>query len=569
MPSAAVRALPGIGAMLLAGIGMATAGNAGSRPTPAITFPDVAPAVMSRQVVEGIVRTLSSDSFEGRAAGTAGGEKTTAYLVQRFIDAGLQPGNSGAWLQNVPMVEITGQEHGPLIVSAHGHPLRFDFGTDWVGVTSRPVKRIDLKASELVFVGFGINAPEKGWNDYAGMDMRGKTALILANDPDHDAKSGKGPFGGRAMSYYGRWTYKFEEAARQGAAAAIIIHDASPGSNDWNEIEGGWTGPQTYLDAAHNDSEPMLMSGWVQKSVAEQMATAAGKDMPSLGIAAQQRGFRAVALGITISTGFDNTVRRMMSHNVIGVLPGKARAREYVLYTAHWDHLGRCPADETGDDICNGAIDNATGTAGLVALAAANTAAGPAARSQVFIAFTGEEEGLLGSEFYATHPIFPLEQTAGGLNIDTMLMTGTARDMIVVGKGKSNLDAYLAKALRGARRRPSPDPAPEDGHYYRSDHFSFARRGVPMLYIESGQNLVSGGRKAGRTAARDYETRHYHQPSDEYDPNWDWAGVMEDLQILYQTGRMLAQSKAWPNWHAEDEFRPVRDESCAASPDGC
>lgn len=569
MPLPFARAAPAIVAIALASVGVATAAMAGNGSNNSGEPVKIAPGEFSQEAMEDVVRTLSSDAFEGRAIGTAGEEKTIRNLVQRFAAAGLQPGNGTSWLQPVPMVEVTGHDHGPLIVEAGDRSLRLDFGTDWVGVSARPVKNVDIEASEIVFVGYGINAPELGWNDYAGIDMRGKTALILVNDPDHTMKSAKGPFGGRAMSYYGRWTYKFEEAARQGAQAALIVHEAIPAAHDWSAVESGWTGPQVLLDPAQDENGATLVNGWVRVPAAQRMLNAAGADLASLSAAAQKQGFRAVPLGIAMATGFENSLRRFTSHNVIGVLPGRTRPDEYVLYASHWDHLGRCPPDDTGDDICNGAVDNATGVAALVALASANSGAGPAARSQVFIAFTGEEEGLLGSEFYAEHPVFPLSQTAGGLNIDTMMFSGPARDMIVIGKGKSQLDTFLRKALRKERRRMSDDPAPEDGHYYRTDHFSFAKRGVPMLYTESGQNLVNGGRRAGRAAAADYESARYHQPSDEYDPRWDWSGVMQDLQIYYQTGRMLAESASWPNWRAGDEFRRIRDESCGASPKGC
>ena len=567
MPFPLAKAVAAIVAIALASACVAAVARNG--PNGADGPVQIAPGAFSLEVLEETVRTLSSDAFEGRAIGTAGEEKTIRYLVERFAAAGLQPGNGTSWLQPVPMVEVTGQDYGPLIVEAGDRNLRFDFGTDWVGVSARPAKKVDIEASEIVFVGYGINAPELGWNDYAGIDMRGKTALILVNDPDHAMKSTKGPFGGRAMSYYGRWTYKFEEAARQGAMAALIVHEPIPAAHDWDAVEGGWTGPQILLDPAQSETDPTLVNGWVRVPAAQRMLDAAGKDLATLTAAAQKRGFRAAPLGITMTTGFENSVRRFTSHNIVGILRGHSRPDEYVLYTSHWDHLGRCPADETGDDICNGAIDNATGVAALVALAAANKAAGPAARSQVFIALTGEEEGLLGSEFYATHPIYLLSQTAGGINIDTMMPSGPAGDVIVIGKGKSQLDAYLAKTLRKERRRMSGDPNPEDGHYYRTDHFSFAKRGVPMLYIESGQNLLKGGRRAGRAAAAAYESDHYHAPSDEYDPGWDWSGVMQDLQVYYRTGRMLAESAQWPNWRVGDEFRHIRDESCGASAKGC
>lgn len=545
-------------------------GTVGSGPEP---LPDVPAATISQDIMRDVTRALSSDAFEGRSPGTAGEERTLAYLVERFAAAGLKPGNSGSWFQNVPLIEITGAEYGPLIVGTGDTPLRLDFGTDWVGVSYRPVSRTDIRASELVFVGYGINAPEKGWNDYAGIDMRGKTAVILVNDPDYETKTLKGPFNGRAMTYYGRWTYKFEEAARQGAAAALIVHDTFPAAYGWNVVESSWSGPQAYAggasDGASDGVPATLMNGWVQKPAAERILAAAGQDLAALSAAAKAPGFRAVPLGLTVSTGFDNSIRRFASRNVVGVLPGRELPDEYVLYTAHWDHLGRCTMNAAGDDICNGAIDNATGVAALVALAQANSAAGAPTRSQVFLAVTAEESGLLGSEYYGAHPVFPLDRTVGGINIDALSLAGPARDVTVIGGGKSRLDAYLAKALIAAGRVQTADPTPEKGFYYRSDHFSFAKRGVPMLYIDGGEDLVTGGRKAGAAKAEDYTTNRYHGPDDEYDPAWDWSGVMQDVQLYYRIGRMLAETREWPNWRDGDEFRRIRDKSCAASPAGC
>lgn len=561
-----IRILAAAAAIL--GLASCAASGATGPSVGAVSLPDVRPGVISEQTMRDVTRALGSDEFEGRAPGTPGEEKTLAYLVKRFAAAGLQPGNKGSWFQDVPLVEITGEEYGPLIVRNGSHALRFDFGSDWVGVSYRPQARIDLKASELVFVGYGINAPERGWNDYAGTDMKGKTAVILVNDPDYETKGLKGTFNGRAMTYYGRWTYKFEEAARQGAAAALIVHDTFPAAYGWNVVESSWSGPQAYAGGNSDGPPPTLMNGWVQMPVAEQILASAGQNLAQLSAAAKMPGFKAVPLGITASTGFDNSIRRLESKNVIGIMPGGERPDEYVLYTAHWDHLGHCPPNAEGDDICNGAIDNATGVASLIALAEANKAAGKAARSQVFIALTAEESGLLGSDYYAAHPVYPLGQTAGGVNIDALSLAGPARDVTVIGGGKSGLDAYLAKALRIAGRRATPDSTPEKGHYYRSDHFSFAKRGVPMLYVDGGENLVKGGRKAGKAWTEDYVQHRYHGPDDEFDPNWNWGGVMQDLQLYYRIGRMLAQTTDWPNWTDGDEFRHVRDQSCA-SPGGC
>ncbi len=548
-------------------LSLAACATAPSGPV-AAGMPDVAPGRISIETMKEMTRTLSSDAFEGRMPGTPGEEKTLAYLVEKFAAAGLQPGNHGSWFQDVPLVEIEGKNYAPLTVQGNGTNLSFKHGDDWIGVSYREVPHTDLKASELVFVGYGINAPERGWNDYAGIDMHGKTAVILVNDPDYESESLTGTFNGKAMTYYGRWTYKYEEAARQGAAGAIIVHDTYPASYGWNVVQSSWSGPQAFAERKHGGADQTQFNGWVQKPVAEQILNAAGKDLATLSAAAKQPGFKPVPLGLTVSTSFDNAVRKYASKNVIGILPGNQRPDEYVIHSAHWDHLGRCTANAEGDDICNGAIDNATGTAALVAMAEAHRKAGPTARSLVFIALTAEEQGLLGSEYYAANPVFPLDHTVGGVNMDALSLSGPAKDVTVVGGGKSELDAYLAKALAAEGRTATPDSEPQAGYYYRSDHFSFAKRGVPMFNVEGGKDLVNGGRAAGEAWSKHYNDTAYHGPDDEYDPDWDWSGVERDLQLYYRLGRMLAETDAWPNWLPGDEFRRIRDESCAA-PGGC
>ncbi|HKX78945.1 MAG TPA: M28 family metallopeptidase [Novosphingobium sp.] len=510
-----------------------------------------------------VTRVLSSDAFEGRAPGGAGEEKTLAYLTRQFARAGLAPGNHGSWFQEVPLVEITGRDYSPLKIAGKGQPLSLRFGDEFVAVSYRAVPRTDLKDSELVFVGYGINAPEKGWNDYSGIDMRGKTAVILVNDPDYAAAASEGPFNGRAMTYYGRWTYKFEEAARQGAAAALIVHDTFPAAYGWNVVESSWTGAQAFARTADDGASQTLVNGWVGKPVAERIFATAGKDFAALSGAARRQGFRAVPLGLKASLSFGNDIRRFASKNVVGVLAGSERPDEHVLYSAHWDHLGRCKANAAGDDICNGAIDNATGVAALVALAQAHGRAGAPRRSLVFLAVTAEESGLLGSEYYGANPVFPLAKTVGGVNMDALSLAGPARDVTVVGGGKSELDAVLARVLAAEGRVATPDPTPEKGYYYRSDHFSFAKRGVPMFYVDGGEDLVAGGRAAGAAYAKDYTENRYHGPDDEYDPTWDWSGALADLRVYYRLGRALADSGDWPNWYPADEFRRARDESRA------
>jgi len=453
-------------------------------------------------------------------------------------------------------------------VTGGAKPLSYAFGDQFVAVSYRVTPETRIENSPLVFVGYGINAPELGWNDYAGVDMHGKTALILVNDPDYAMKSQDGLFKGRRMTYYGRWTYKFEEAARQGATAAIIVHDTFPAAYGWNVVNSSWTGAQYFVQKPNDNMDQTLANGWVQKPVAEEMLRAAGKDLASLTTAAQRKGFKAVPLGLNVNLGFDNTVRRSTSHNVVGILPGTTRPDEYVLYSGHWDHLGHCTPDATGDDICNGAVDNATGVGAITALADANHRAGPTPRSQVFIALTLEESGLLGSEYYAQNPVYPLDHTVGGVNIDALMPGPRARDYAMTGGDKSDLNDLFRATLASQGLVESAEQSPEKGHYYRSDHFSFAKRGVPMFDLGRGTDLVVGGKAAGEALAKDYVENHYHQPSDEWSDNWDWSGLAEDIALYYQLGRTLAEGTMWPDWRPNDEFRAIRDKDCAGD-GGC
>ncbi|MGK6354724.1 M28 family metallopeptidase [Sphingomonas sp. DT-207] len=520
-----------------------------------------APAI-SVDTLKDVTRTLSSDEFEGRAPATPGEEKTLAYLVERFQKAGLQPGNKGSWFQDVPLVELTAGNVSPLTFSGGSTPISLDYRKDMVVGTYQVTPRTEVKDSDVVFVGYGINAPERGWNDYAGIDVKGKTVVILVNDPDWENPRLDGPFGGRAMTYYGRWTYKYEEAARQGAAAAIIVHDSEPAAYGWGVVQSSWTGPQLEQDTPGDHMDQSKAIGWIQREAARAIFASAGKDYAKLVAAAKRKGFRAVPLGVKASVSFDNAIRRQASKNVIGVLPGSERPDEYVLYSAHWDHLGRCDAID-GDDICNGALDNASGTAGLVALAEAHVKAGAAKRSLVFLAVTAEESGLLGSKFYAENPVFPLEKTVGGVNMDGVNNIGRAKDFVLIGVGKSELEDLVKPIVAAQGRMIMPESTPEKGFYYRSDHFSFAKLGVPMLYGESGEDYRSGGRSAGQAAAEDYLTYRYHKPADEYSESWNWEGAVEDLQIFYTLGRSLADGTNWPNWYPTAEFRAVRDKSRA------
>ena len=548
--------------------GKAAASTSAEVSAPPASPPNLPPSVkappMSVTTLKTVTRTLSSDAFEGRAPTTPAEAKTVAYITDQMKKAGLKPGNKGKWTQDVPLVELTFSQNMALTINGGKAPLRLAYKTDMIAGTYQVVPHSEIKDSEMVFVGYGINAPEKGWNDYAGIDVKGKTVVILVNDPDYEMEGLDGLFNGRAMTYYGRWTYKFEEAARQGAAGAIIVHDTFPAAYPWSVVVSSWTGARLGIDLPDNHMDQSNVVGWMTLDAAKTTFAAAGKDFAGLAAAAKRPGFKAVPLGLTANLAFDNNIRRQASRNVIGILPGKTRPNEYVLYSAHWDHLGRCEP-VNGDDICNGALDNATGVAGLIALAQAQAKAGPAARSMIFLAVTAEESGLLGSEYYAANPVYPLAQTVGGVNMDGLNVFGPTRDVKIVGGGKSELEALLTRAVRDEGRVIVPEATPEKGSFYRSDHFSFAKLGVPMVYASSGEDMINGGIAAGRAASEDYTTNRYHKPQDEYDPNWNWAGAVQDLQIYYRIGRELAMSNAWPNWYPSAEFRKIRDKSRAAS----
>lgn len=525
---------------------------------------DVPRPAISVETLKSVTQTLSSDAYEGRAPATPAEDKTAAYIVERFKQAGLKPGNKGNWFQDVPLVEITASDVTPLTVTGGKAPVSAEYRKDLVIATYRVTPNVAIQNSEMVFVGYGIDAPERGWNDYAGVDVKGKTVVILINDPDWRTMTLDGPFGGRAMTYYGRWTYKFEEAARHGAAAAIIVHDTEPAAYGWGVVQSSWTGPQLEQDTPGDHMDQSQAIGWIQKPVADAIFASAGKDFAELAKAASIEGFKAVPLGVKASVSFTNTIRRQASKNVVGILPGTSKPDEVVLYSGHWDHLGRCDA-VNGDDICNGAVDNATGIAGLVALAEASVKAGPAKRSQVFLAVTAEESGLLGSKFYAENPVYPLNKTVGGVNMDGLNVIGKAKDFVLVGAGKSELEDLVKPLVAAEGRVITLEANPERGSYYRSDHFSFAKLGVPMLYGESGEDLVVGGTAAGKAATEDYVVNRYHKPQDEYNAAWKWDGAVSDLNIYYALGQGLAESDTWPNWYPSAEFRKVRDASRAGS----
>ena len=512
-----------------------------------------------------MVKALSSDEFEGRAPGSVGEEKTTAYLEAQMKRIGLQPGNNGSYFQDVPMVETTADEAATTmtLATAKGdHALKF--GTDYVIGTRTGQTEVKLDASDMVFVGYGVDAPEQQWNDYAGQDWTGKTVVMFVNDPGFHAKD-EALFGGNRMTYYGRWTYKFEEAARKGAAAALIVHDTAGASYGWDVVKNSWAGPQYDLPAKDDPEKRIPLQGWLSAEAARQLFADAGLDLDAAYASAGKRGFKPVPLKAKATVSLKSSITEKTSRNVIGMLPGATKPDEAVLYMAHWDHLGKHEGEE-GDNIYNGAVDNATGVAGILEIAEAFAHQDPKpARSVVFVAVTLEESGLLGSKYYVAHPTFPMDKIAGVINLDAMSVGGKSRDIVVTRKGNSELEDMLKVYADQQGRVLTEEGNPAGGYYFRSDHFNFAKAGVPALYAKGGNDLLEGGVEAGKAASEEYAKR-YHQASDEIHEGWKLDGVVQDLQALYGVGKDLAVEDKWPNWYEGNPFKAARDTMMKAEP---
>ena len=526
------------------------------------------PAPIEARRLSDVTRELSTDAFEGRGPATPAEARTVAYIVDHMKAAGLKPGGErGGWTQDVPLArfEVT----GPVKLSvtpAGAAPRPLTQAQQIVVQALRPVDRVSIAAAPLVFVGYGVTAPERGWDDFKGVDLHGKIAVCLINDPDFEAAAGEpvaGRFGGPAETYYGRWTYKYEEAARQGALGLLIIHETAPASYGWNTVKN--SNGVAQFDVVRDDPAKAhpLLQGWIQRDLAVDLFKAAGLDFEAEKVRARTQAFRPVPLKAVLSADFAVDHRRIVSHNVLGEVPGKSRPGEVILYSAHWDHLGVGAPDAKGDRIYNGAIDNADGVASVLELGRAWAAAGPAARTAVFMAVTAEEKGLLGSEYYAGHPLHPLATTVADINIDALSGSGPARDISVSGDSKGELQDMLAAAAVSQGRRFTPDPDPSAGHFFRSDHFGFAKRGVPALSIESGRDLYRGGTSVGRAKAEAYVKERYHQPADQWDTEIDFTGMAIDVGLAYRLGRELADGDRWPGWKADSEFKAVRDQSAA------
>lgn len=506
------------------------------------------------------IAVLASDEYEGRAPATPGEEKTINYLQQQFEALGIAPGNGDSYFQSVSVTETTTASDAVLTMKGSDYEASFDYAEGMIVGSQQQIASIEVVDSDVVFVGYGIVAPERNWNDYAGIDVSGKTVVILVNDPGYATQDPE-LFNGNAMTYYGRWTYKYEEAARQGAAAALIVHETGPAGYGWEVVSSSWSGPQIGLQAANLNLDRVEIEGWLTLDSAEAVFAGAGLDYQELKSAAAQRGFTAVPMGdIKASVSIENSVRVSESQNVIAMIPGTDRPEETIIYTGHWDHLG-VNTELPGDNIYNGAVDNATGTAALLALARLHSQQAPPSRSIVFLAVTAEESGLLGSQWYAEHPIFPLAKTVANINMDAMGVNGPARDIVVVGHGSSELENYLEAAVAEQDRYIVPEPTPERGYYYRSDHFNFAKMGVPALYAESGEDNVEHGREWGAEQSQDYTDNRYHAPSDEYDPEWDLSGAAQDIFLYFNIANKLGQETTFPNWFEGNEFKAIRDSS--------
>jgi Zn-dependent M28 family amino/carboxypeptidase len=505
------------------------------------------------------VRKISGDAFEGRKPGTIGERMATAWIKDQFEQVGLKPGNGGNWIQTVPMVETTLQEPEKvaLDVATKNGDEHFAYRTDMIVNSLDASHDVSIEGSPIVFAGYGVVAPEQNWNDYEGLDVKGKTVVVLVNDPgwgNGDATL----FKGKALTYYGRWTYKYEEAARQGAAACLIVHETAGAGYPWDVVVNSWSGPQDALTPRDDPAPHLPVAGWLTTEAAQRLFAKAGADFDALRKSADTRGFKPVALDAKLSTHFANRIDNSSSENVVGMIKGSTRPDEAVVYSAHWDHLGK-DASIKGDGIYNGAIDNGTGIAALIEIAEALAhQTPPPQRSIVFAAFTLEEAGLLGSRYYVTHPAFPLDKTVADINMDALPILGPTKDIAVMGFGQSELDDYIKDAAAAEGRTIVPDETPEKGFFFRSDQLNFARLGVPVLYARSGLDLVDGGEEAGRRLYADYTANRYHKPADEYDPTWDLRGVIDDVKAFHAVGKRLADETTFPAWKPDADFhRPA------------
>ena len=504
------------------------------------------------------IQALSSDEFQGRKPFSIGETKTIDYLTEQFKIAGLEPGNGDTYLQDVPMVMITTNAAPTMEVQSAKEKFTLKGFDDYVIWTDKTDSAIALNNDELVFAGYGVVAPEYNWNDYAGLNVKGKVVMVLVNDPGFNAGDSS-LFKGKTMTYYGRWTYKFEEAARQGAKGCLIVHNTEAASYPFNVVQNNWNTSRLRLDNRGKQETLCDVIGWVSNPTARKLLKAAGQDS-SLLTKADSGGFKGLPLGVKLSTTMKVKPEYSKSHNVIGKITGAKRPDETIIYTAHWDHLGIGTPDETGDSIYNGALDNASGTAGLLELARAfKSLKTPPERTIVILAVTAEEQGLQGSAYYAQNPIYPAKTTVAEINMDGLNYYGPTKDIVVVGKGQNELEDILKEEMDKVNREIDFEPHPEAGYYYRSDHFNFAKAGIPALYIENGVKVIGKDPGYGQAIADEYTAKHYHRPSDQFDPKWEFSGAIADLQLLFNVGKKLAYSDTFPKWKNGSEFKAIRE----------
>ncbi|HPQ99679.1 MAG: M28 family peptidase [Lewinellaceae bacterium] len=502
---------------------------------------------------------LASDSLQGRKPFTKGEELTVDYLKNEMQDMGIEPGNGDSYYQKVPMVEITGHPAEEMKISGQGAAIDLQLDKDFVATTQREEEKITLNGSELVFCGYGIVAPEYGKNDYAGMDMHGKTALVLVNDPGF-RQDDSVYFKGNTMTYYGRWTYKYEEGARQGADAVIIIHETNMAGYPWFVVQSGWSGARLGLQSTNKNADKCAIESWITLDAAKRIMEAAGLDFAQLIQNARKPDFKPQSLGMTVSTSLENTFKYDESRNVVGKITGSSHPDEYILYSAHWDHFGIGKVVD-GDSIYNGALDNGSGTAGLLAIAKAFTKLPKAPdRSVIFLFVTGEEQGLLGSQYYAEHPIYPIPRTIADINMDGLNPNGPMKDLTITGLGQSDMDDIAKEEAVKQGRYILGEQEPEKGYFYRSDHFNFAKVGVPALFAQGGYDHAEKGKEYAMEKQKDYTANRYHKPQDEYDKaTWDLRGIQQDMQLFFNIGIRLADGQEMPQWKANSEFRAKRE----------
>lgn len=511
--------------------------------------------------IDYFLSTLASDDFLGRKPFTEGETKTVNFLVEEFKKMGIAPGNGDSYIQEVPLVEITGKPALSMTLKGPGGSAEIKIGDDYVFHTQREQEAINLQDAELVFCGYGIVAPEYNWDDYVGINMEGKIAVVMVNDPGFVSEDSTF-FKGKTMTYYGRWTYKYEEAARQGAAGVLIIHETNAAGYPWFVVSSSWADGKLGLQSPNGNMDRAAIEGWVSLGTASKIFKASGMTQGRFFEKAQTPGFEPIPLGVTVSTSLTNTFKKEASQNVVAMIKGSELPEEYIIYTAHWDHLGIGEV-VNGDSIYNGAVDNASGTAAVLSIAKAFAKMPEAPkRSIVFLLVTAEEQGLLGSAYYGQNPIFPVNQTVANLNIDAMSSYGATKDLVIVGYGQSELEDYASDIAKVQGRYIVPDLEPGKGYFFRSDHFSFAKVGIPALYAAGGTDHVTKGKEYGEQKNQEFTAKNYHRPGDQYDPEeWDLGGIVQDAQLYFEVGKKLGNETTFPKWKEGSEFKAIRENS--------